>query len=98
MRTERTSDRLIITPTVDPVHQGMNLAQLVLAQVQAGDRLVVLDFSLVSMLHSPGLANLVGIYVSLAKRGIQLELQGLNEHNRKLLQITQLDKLFAIAA
>jgi anti-anti-sigma factor len=69
---------------------------MVLAQVQDGDQAVELDLGLVASLHSPGLANLVNIHVSLQKRGKQLTLVGLNAHNRSLLKATNLDRLLTI--
>ena len=82
----------------DPIFREFGFSRLVLDQVGEDDAHVVLDLALVATLHSPGLANLVSIHVSLQKRGKKLTLLGINEHNRRLLRVTNLDQLLTIAA
>lgn len=96
MNVERTGGICRILITDDPIFREFNFSRLVLAQVQDGDQTVALDLSLVASLHSPGLANLVTIHISLQKRGKQLELRGLSEHNRRLLKATNLDQLLTV--
>jgi anti-anti-sigma regulatory factor len=48
------------------------------------------------MLHSPSLANLVTIHITLAKRSSEMILTGLHEKNLRILEITKLDRLFSI--
>ncbi len=94
MLTQRTGSLLRLTITDDPVFRGFTFAQLVLAAIAPDDREIVLDLHLITTLHSPGLANLVQIYVSCTKRGVILRLAGVNEFNRRLLTSTHLDQLF----
>jgi anti-anti-sigma factor len=80
----------------DPIFREFSFARLVLDQVQDQDARIILDVSLVNTLHSPGLANLVSIHVSLQKRGKELQLTGVNPHNLRLLRATRLDQLLTI--
>ena len=82
----------------DPIFREFDFSRLVMAALKDSDQHVILDLTLVATLHSPGLANLVSIHVSLQKRGKKLSLLGLNEHNRRLLRVTNLDQLLTIAA
>ena len=96
MRIERRGDECHIQITIDPIFNEFSFSRLVLDQLTETDRLIVLDLSLVASLHSPGLANLVSIHVSLQKRGRRLELTGVNEQNLRLLRATNLDKLLVL--
>ena len=96
MNVERTGGICRILITDDPIFREFNFSRMVLAQVQDGDQTVVLDLKLVTSLHSPGLANLVTIHISLQKRGKKLELTGLNEHNHRLLKATNLDQMLIV--
>jgi anti-anti-sigma factor len=80
----------------DPIFREFGFSRIVLEQVTEEDQHVVLDLSLVATLHSPGLANLVAIHVSLKKRGKTLTLCKLNAQNLRLLRATNLDKLLTI--
>jgi anti-anti-sigma factor len=80
----------------DPIFREFGFSRIVLDQVTEADQHIVLDLSLVMTLHSPGLANLVAIHVSLKKRGKTLTLSGLNAQNLRLLRATNLDKLLTI--
>jgi anti-anti-sigma regulatory factor len=82
--------------TDDPVFREFDFRSAVLNQLIDEDQLVILDLSLVVLLHSPGLANLVAIHLSLQKRGKRLQLTGLNEHNLRLLKTTNLDRLLTV--
>ena len=48
------------------------------------------------MLHSPSLANLVTIHITLVRRSSEFILTGLHEKNLKILELTKLDRLFTI--
>lgn len=96
MNIERENGTCRIRITDDPIFREFNFRSLVLDRLTDEDLLVILDLSLVTLLHSPGLANLVSIHVSLQKRGRQLHLTGLNEHNLRLLRTTNLDRLLVI--
>lgn len=69
---------------------------LVLESMLEGEKRLIIDLGLVSALHSPSLANLVTIHISLAKHGGEMILTGLHERNRKILAITKLDRLFTV--
>jgi anti-anti-sigma factor len=86
--------RMLITD--DPIFLEFNFRSLILDRLTDADLKVIIDLSLVQSLHSPGLANLVSIHISLQKRGRSLVLTGLNEHNLRLLKATNLDRLLVI--
>ncbi len=96
MNIERKNGTCRIKITDDPIFREFNFRSVVLDRLTDEDLLVILDLSMVQSLHSPGLANLVSIHVSLQKRGRQLQLTGLNEHNLRLLKATNLDRLLVI--
>jgi anti-anti-sigma factor len=93
---ERNNGLCRLKITDDPIFREFNFRQLVLERLTDEDVLVILDLSLVNSLHSPGLANLVSIHVSLQKRGKKLQLTGLNETNLRLLKATNLDRLLVV--
>ncbi len=80
----------------DAIWNDFSFAKLVIAAVLDSDRIVIIDLLHIPHLHSPGLANLVQIYVQLSLNGKTVELSHLSEHNRRMLRITQLDQLFVI--
>jgi anti-anti-sigma factor len=82
--------------TTEPMFSQSEFVPLVLDAMLDGERRVIIDLGLVSMLHSPSLANLVTIHIALARRGGELVLTGLHEKNLRILQITKLDRLFTI--
>ncbi len=96
MNIERTNGTCRLKITDDPIFREFNFRQTVLGALTDDDLLVILDLSLVQSLHSPGLANLVSIHVSLQKRGRQLQITGLNEQNLRLMRATNLDRLLVI--
>jgi anti-anti-sigma factor len=93
---ERKNGTCRIKITDDPIFREFNFRSVVLDRLTDEDLLVILDLSMVQSLHSPGLANLVSIHVSLQKRGRQLQLTGLNAHNLHLLKATNLDRLLVV--
>lgn len=96
MNIERNNGICRILITDDPIFREFNFRNLILDRLTDSDLKVVLDLGMVQSLHSPGLANLVSIHVSLQKRGRSLVLTGLNEHNLRLLKATNLDRLLVI--
>lgn len=96
MNIERENGICRIRITDDPIFREFNFRSLVLDRLTDEDLLVILDLSLVVLLHSPGLANLVSIHISLQKRGRRLQLTGVSEHNLRLLKTTNLDRLLVI--
>jgi anti-anti-sigma factor len=83
--------------TTEPMFSQSEFVPMVLESLQDGEKRIILDLGLVTMLHSPSLANLVTIHIALAKRGCELVLTGLHERNRQILAITRLDRVFTIA-
>jgi anti-anti-sigma factor len=96
VQLERSESTCRIKVTDDPIFREFNFSRIVLDRLVESDQRVILDLSMVSSLHSPGLANLVSIHVSLQKRGKTLELVGLNETNLRLLRATNLDRLLKV--
>ena len=96
MNIERHNGVCRIQITDDPIFREFNFRNLILDRLTDADLLVILDLSLVQSLHSPGLANLVSLHVSMQKRGRKLELTNLNEHNLRLLKATNLDRLLTV--
>jgi anti-anti-sigma factor len=96
VQLERSESTCSIKVTDDPIFREFNFSRIILDRLIETDKHVILDLSMVSSLHSPGLANLVSIHVSLQKRGKTLELIGINDTNRRLLRATNLDRLLKI--
>ena len=96
MDIERDNGTCRMRITDDPVFRAFDFRSAVLDRLTDEDQVVILDLSLVVLLHSPGLANLVSIHLSLQKRGRRLQLTGLNEHNLRLLKTTNLDRLLTV--
>ena len=82
--------------TTEPMFSRSEFVPIVLESLLEGERKLIIDLGLVSMLHSPSLANLVTIHITLAKRSSELVLTGLHEKNLRILEITKLDRLFTI--
>lgn len=82
--------------TTEPMFSQSEFVPLVLESMLEGENRLILDLGLVSMLHSPSLANLVTIHITLARRGSEMILTGLHEKNLRILSITKLDRLFTI--
>jgi anti-anti-sigma factor len=94
---ERNNGICRILITDDPIFREFNFRNLILDRLTDADVRVILDLKMVQSLHSPGLANLVSLHVSLQKRGRELVLTGLSEHNLRLLKATNLDRLLVVA-
>jgi len=85
-----------MTITTDPLWADFAFARLVTDHLTMDDHTVVLDLIHIPALHSPGLANLVTVYVHLQRRGKVLRLRNLSAMNRKVLAMTRLDQLMTI--
>lgn len=72
------------------------LKRIVLAEVEAGTRLFVVDFSLTGYIDSSGLGILVGLSKRIREGGGRLRLASLNKDLRTLFELTKLDTLFEI--
>jgi anti-anti-sigma factor len=82
--------------TTEPMFSRNEFVPMVLESILEGEHRLIVDLGLVSMLHSPSLANLVTIHITLAKRSNEMILTGLHEKNMRILEITRLDRLFTI--
>ena len=85
-----------LTVVTDPIWDAFGFSRLITGALEDGDRIVEVDLQFIPALHSPGLANLVAIYVHAQKRGKTMRLANVSAQNRKVLKATQLDQLFAI--
>lgn len=82
--------------TTEPMFSRSEFVPMVLESMLDGEQRLIVDLGLVSMLHSPSLANLVTIHITLAKRSSEMILTGLHDKNLRILEITKLDRLFTI--
>lgn len=82
--------------TTEPMFSRSEFVPIVLESLLEDERRLIVDLGLVSMLHSPSLANLVTIHITLARRSSEMVLTGLHEKNLRILEITKLDRLFSI--
>lgn len=82
--------------TTEPMFSRNEFVPMVLESMLEGENRLIIDLGLVSMLHSPSLANLVTIHITLARRSSEMILTGLHEKNLRILSITKLDRLFTI--
>lgn len=82
--------------TTEPMFSRSEFVPLVLESMLDVEKRLIIDLGLVTMLHSPSLANLVTLHTTLAKRQCELILTGLHEKNLRILEITKLDRLFSI--
>lgn len=96
MQIERADGVVRLMVRTDPIWDDFAFSRLVTAAIRDEDREIVIDLAWIPALHSPGLANLVSIYVHASKRGKRLVLINLNATNRRVLKATQLDQLFVV--
>jgi anti-anti-sigma factor len=82
--------------TTEPMFSRSEFTGLVLESVMDSEHRLILDLGMVTTLHSPSLANLVAIHLAMLKRPGELVLTGLNERNRRILDITRLDRVFVL--
>jgi anti-anti-sigma factor len=95
MRISQAGTTCRVQIEADPIFRDFAMARMVAEAVPEGTTLVEIDLSRIEDLHSPGLANLVSIHCSCAKRGIRVRLTGLTDMHRRLLSITRLDSLLS---
>ena len=79
------------------VGNRQELKQMVLAELDAGTRKVLVDFSHTGYIDSSGLGVLVSLAKKLREDGGELRLANLNDDLRTLFELTKLDTLFPIA-
>ncbi|NJD09491.1 MAG: STAS domain-containing protein [Gemmatimonadetes bacterium] len=79
------------------VGNRQELKQRVLAELDAGRRKFLIDFSSTGYIDSSGLGVLVSLSKKIRELGGELRLANLNEDLRTLFELTKLDTLFHIA-
>ncbi len=80
------------------VGNRQELKQLVLDELERGDRKFLIDFTQTGYIDSSGLGVLVSLSKKIREAGGELRLAGLNEDLRTLFELTKLDTLFNIVA
>lgn len=97
MKIERDATGVCrLTVVTDPIWDAFGFSRLITGAVEDGDRVIEVDLQFIPALHSPGLANLVAIYVHAQKRGKAMRLVNVTPQNRRVLKATQLDQLFGV--
>lgn len=72
------------------------LKQLVVDQLERGDRWFVLDCTRCAYIDAVGCGVLVSLNSKIKKAGGELVIEGLNEDLQMLFELTKLDTIFAI--
>src|SRR5687767_111621 len=88
--TVRVEDQLI-------VGNRQELKQMVLDEVERGERSFRIDFSRTGYIDSSGLGVLVALSKKIREQGGELRLVHLNDDLKTLFELTKLDTLFQIA-
>ncbi len=78
------------------VGNRQELKQMVLEELERGERTFVVDFDRTEYIDSSGLGVLVSLSKKIREQGGELVLAGLNEDLRTLFELTKLDTLFTI--
>ena len=79
------------------VGNRQELKQLVLEELERGEKTFVVDFANTAYIDSSGLGVLVSLSKKIREQGGELVLASLNEDLRTLFELTKLDTLFTIA-
>jgi anti-sigma B factor antagonist len=79
------------------VGNRQELKQMILDQVEEGERKFLVDFTRTGYIDSSGLGVLVSLSKKIREKGGELRLSTLNEDLRTLFELTKLDTLFRIA-
>ncbi|TVP55007.1 MAG: anti-sigma factor antagonist [Gemmatimonadales bacterium] len=79
------------------VGNRQELKQMILDQVESGERKFLVDFTHTGYIDSSGLGVLVSLSKKIREQGGELRLSTLNEDLRTLFELTKLDTLFRIA-
>jgi len=96
MVTSRQSGPATIVDVSGPVTYGEAgaLQQMLLELVKKGQRNILLNLGNVSHLDSSGISTLVRGYTTIKNAGGQLKVLHLSKHVQRLLEITNLTKVF----
>ena len=78
------------------VGNRQELKQMVLDEVERGERRFVIDFSETGYIDSSGLGVLVSLSKKIREQGGELRLINLNDDLRTLFELTKLDTLFRL--
>ena len=78
------------------VYSASVLGQAIQSLIADGVRTIVLDLSLVGAVDSSGIGTLVGNAKSMASAGGRVNLVGVNDRVKRVLEITNLDRYFGI--
>jgi anti-sigma B factor antagonist len=78
------------------VRSRQQLKDVVLSEIERGERNFVIDFGRTGYIDSSGLGVLISISKQLEAEGGKLALTNLNEDLRTLFELTKLDTLFRI--
>jgi len=79
------------------VGNRQELKQMILDEVEKGERKFLVDFTHTGYIDSSGLGVLVSLSKKIREQGGELRLSTLNEDLRTLFELTKLDSLFRIA-
>lgn len=79
------------------VGNRQELKQMILDEVEKGNRKFLVDFTHTGYIDSSGLGVLVSLSKKIREEGGELRLSTLNEDLRTLFELTKLDTLFRIA-
>lgn len=79
------------------VGNRQELKQLILDELEKGERKFLVDFTHTGYIDSSGLGVLVSLSKKIREQGGELRLSTLNEDLQTLFELTKLDSLFRIA-
>ncbi len=79
------------------VGNRQELKQIMLDQLERGERKFLIDFSQTGYIDSSGLGVLVSLSKKMREQGGELQLRNLNDDLRTLFELTKLDTLFRLS-
>jgi anti-sigma B factor antagonist len=75
---------------------SLTLRRTIRDLVESGRTKIVLNFSEVDFMDSAGIGELAGAYVPLKSKGVELKFLNPTKKIQRMLQITQLDRVFEL--
>lgn len=97
IRTEKNGNVLICIPVGEiNIHNSRELRKVFHRLVSEKEKKVVVDFSLLSLIDSAGLATLVEMLHRLQKIDGHFKLSNMNAHTKDMFITTKLDTFFEI--
>ena len=95
--TEKQGDTVVVSVGGQLiVGNRQELKQIVLDQVERGERKFLIDFSQTGYIDSSGLGVLVSLSKKIREQGGELQLRHLNDDLRTVFELTKLDTLFRL--